>query len=160
MEKSRKLIDIESEEKAALLELYKNMKQQLLAELDNVNAKIDEIEGKPKSNVPQIKTAPIALNGVYKVAWNLPDKMSFALHEINKCATLRQIFDKIAEYEPAMRANKEYEYKMFTQMASTVTHKVRTGKIFDRYKPSESADYKIGLIGWFDQPGIPKEEYK
>lgn len=161
MEKSKQLIDIESQEKAVLLEFYKKIKREILEKLKEVESKIADIEGVKLVNVTT-DTAQTKLplsGGSYDRTWFLPQKMIFALTEIGRFATLREMFEKIAEYEPELKVTKEVENKFFTQMASTITHKTKVERDFGRFRKNENEDYKIGLISWFHQAGIPKYEY-
>lgn len=156
---NKQLFDLKRAENEVLLEFYLKTKKQLLHELQQLEAKIREINPNLAStSASQIKL-PL-LDKDYSTEWPLPRKIKYILSKSGHCMPARKIFEQISVLEPHMIKDKETENGYYAQVAATLSHKVKTGKEFNRHRIDEDSDYKVGLIEWFNSDGSIMNEFK
>lgn len=92
---------------------------------------------------------------------NLPltKKSLLITDEIGRVSTIREIFEKMAEYEPELKKDTKTSNTKAAHISSAIATMAEKKVSFFRYK-DEDGTYKAGLLKWLDENGNVKDEYK
>ena len=154
------LTDIQKEE---LIEVYrdkiKKLDQQKREYIDLISQLTGD-QARPAKNQLQLSNLGTATPDSYDSNWSWSKKAFFILSTLKTCLTVREIFEKIAVYEPSMKESEKSERDNYQYLSSTISTKVSNKNTFGRYASPDKKGYLIGLIEWFDKNGDIRPNYK
>jgi hypothetical protein len=158
-------IKIAADDQSHLIDYYENKRVALLKHLAEIQTAIIQVNETIKnlgggSDDADISQLGLGLN--YNPDWGWPDKIIFSLNRLGVVSTAKQIFDGLVDIDKNLRPLAESELnKQYQNLAAAISYQsnLLSSKIM-RYKKVDDGPFLIGLKEWFDEGGLPKEQFK
>lgn len=157
MEKN-KFNDLDEEEKEILRKHHETKRKALLAELSQIESKIQHYGGEPMSSKSQAKI-PFTGSSFPKTVVSVPAKTVHALSDRAKISTIGEVVERYARFEPSLIKGGKVVRSKYAQIYAALLTKIKTGAII-RVKGVDDDTYKYGLKEWFNEDGTPKPQYR
>lgn len=155
MEKN-KINDLTEEEKEILRRHHEARRKALLAELSQINSKIESYGG--ESAIPKAQTK-IAFSGnsFPKTVKSVPSKTIHVINDLGHAVPIGEIIQRYSQFEPAILKDGKVKRQKYSHIYASLLAKVKSGEVI-RIQ-SDDGSYKYGVKDWFDNETL-KEQYK
>jgi hypothetical protein len=153
MEKT-KSSELSDEEKEILRKYHEDKRKAVLAQLSEINSKIEKYGGAVKSKA---QTSIAFANGFPSKA-SKPARLMFIITQFNRFVTIQEWLNRYGEYVPSVTKDGKIIREEYRTGYGAVLNKLKAKELV-RYM-AEDGRYRYGLPDWANPDGTPKEEYK
>jgi len=137
-----------------MLSSVEDKKKALLAQLNEVNSKIERYGGSVKSKAQ----TSIAFSVNFPTKGSKPAKVMFVIKELGKFSTVYEVITRLSDYIPSIKKDGAVVKSEYRTIYGAILNKIKSNDLV-RVMGVQDNLYRYGLSAWFDDTGNPKPEY-
>jgi len=139
-------VELSGEEKEILKAFHESKRKELLSQLSKVDSKIKSYGGDEKD--ASQKTLPF--NDGFPKFGSLPERTIFAFKSLKKESTIREIYERLSEFDPSIKKDGKNDSVKYRQVYSAILNKKGKGEV---YKVDNIDPAHFGIVESVNEEG-------